>query len=115
MCRAVCVTHVLFCANPPPFLPPYPCPCLQEKRQALKALNLEKEHKFWDTQPVKKLGEHVEAAVNEPLDPNTDIDKVRKEPYKMPPGCVVVRIAVHESLYSQRGGSTWQWSSSYVL
>jgi len=69
----------------------------RERRQAQKAFNTSKEHKFWDTQPVKKLGELVEGQVNEPLDPNTDVEQVRKEPYKMPAGFDWCVIDVHDA------------------
>jgi glycylpeptide N-tetradecanoyltransferase len=49
-------------------------------------------HKFWDTQPMPKKGDTVDNLVNEPMDPNTDISKVRQEPYGMPSGfewCVI--------------------------
>jgi glycylpeptide N-tetradecanoyltransferase len=43
------------------------------------------DHKFWSTQPVLPMTEEV-TEVNAPIDPNTDVSRVRQEPYKMPAG-----------------------------
>ncbi len=42
------------------------------------------EHRFWDTQPVPKIGEQVE--VNHQLDVVKTTDDVRQTPYPLPPG-----------------------------
>ena len=50
------------------------------------------EHKFWDTQPMAKKGEVIPPLVNEAVDKNTDVAKVRQDPYGMPAGfewCVI--------------------------
>jgi len=44
-------------------------------------------HKFWDTQPVPKLGERIDdVAVNGVIEENIPEDKLRREPFKMPEG-----------------------------
>lgn len=41
-------------------------------------------HRFWDTQPVPKLGEEV--THHGPIDPPKTVEEIRKEPYGLPPG-----------------------------
>jgi len=43
------------------------------------------DHKFWNTQPVLPISEEV-TEVNAPIDPNTDVSRIRQEPYNMPAG-----------------------------
>lgn len=50
-----------------------------------KAKLVDKEHKFWNTQPVLPLSEEV-VDFNGPIDDKTTVDQVRKEPFNMPPG-----------------------------
>lgn len=44
----------------------------------------DKEHKFWNTQPVPNLNDTVSEFG--PIDPNVDVTTVRQEPYNMPAG-----------------------------
>ncbi|OHT06009.1 myristoyl-CoA:protein N-myristoyltransferase [Tritrichomonas foetus] len=44
-----------------------------------------KEHQFWNTQPVTQIGAEKPAKIG-PLDPNTDVAKVRQEPYPIVKG-----------------------------
>jgi glycylpeptide N-tetradecanoyltransferase len=44
---------------------------------------LDASHKFWDEQPVSKLGEKVELGVNEPIDEPKTVDDVPAEPYSL--------------------------------
>ena len=57
-----------------------------------------KRYEFWETQPVPKLSEDESVlaleVVNEPIDPNTDIEKVRKEPLPLPDGFVWVSLDI---------------------
>jgi hypothetical protein len=41
-------------------------------------------HKFWDTQPVPRLGQQTEE--NDCIEPNKPSAELRQEPYNMPPG-----------------------------
>ncbi|KAH8045831.1 hypothetical protein JL722_13986 [Aureococcus anophagefferens] len=44
-------------------------------------------HKFWDTQPVPKLGESIsDVDVNDVIEPNKPSSALRQEPFKMPEG-----------------------------
>lgn len=54
-----------------------------------------KKYEFWETQPVQQLTETVPPIeVNEPIDPNTDVEKVRKEPLTLPDGFVWVSMDI---------------------
>jgi len=43
-----------------------------------------KEHKFWNLQPVPKMGEQVND--EGPIDDEKNVDEIRKEPYNLPEG-----------------------------
>lgn len=55
-----------------------------------------KKYEFWETQPVPKLSDDtpVPMEVNEAIDPNTDVEKVRKEPLPLPEGFVWVAMDI---------------------
>ena len=55
----------------------------QQKRLAKQ--NEEKDHKFWNTQPVPQKDDNFEGDSG-PLDAATDLSAVKKEPYSMPAG-----------------------------
>lgn len=50
-----------------------------------KGQDNDREHKFWNTQPVPRLKD-VFGGDSGPLDQNTDIASVKQEPYNMPAG-----------------------------
>ena len=54
-------------------------------RHAAKGQDVDKEYKFWKTQPVPGLKDSFEGECG-PLDLNTDVSLVRQEPYNMPAG-----------------------------
>lgn len=54
-------------------------------RQAAKGQDVEKEHKFWSTQPVPGLKDSFEGESGA-MDLNTDVSLVKQEPYNMPTG-----------------------------
>lgn len=58
-----------------------------------------KKYEFWETQPVPKLSDDtpVPIEVNEAIDPNTDVEKVRKEPLPLPEGFVWVAMDIDNS------------------
>ena len=47
---------------------------------------IEKDHKFWNTQPVLAIGEKIEGDVNGPIKESQDVANVRPEPYAIPAG-----------------------------
>ena len=55
-----------------------------------------KQYKFWDTQPVPKIQENLAEFVNEPIDPNTDIEAVSKEPIPLPEGFLWVNVDIND-------------------
>lgn len=61
-----------------------------------KMLDAQKEHKFWNTQPVPQLTEDIAADQNCPIDGEQDVTKVRQEPYNMPPGFEWCSIDVND-------------------
>eukprot|EP01012_Entosiphon_sulcatum_P001075 TRINITY_DN10192_c0_g1_i1.p1 TRINITY_DN10192_c0_g1~~TRINITY_DN10192_c0_g1_i1.p1 ORF type:complete len:399 (+),score=69.82 TRINITY_DN10192_c0_g1_i1:48-1244(+) len=44
----------------------------------------EKQHKFWDQQPVPRIGEVINPAEEGPIDPIRTVAEVQAEPYKIP-------------------------------
>ena len=53
-------------------------------------LDVKQQHKFWNTQPVLQKEEKLkEVGV---IDPNTDVEKVRKDPYPLPEGFEWVQV-----------------------
>ncbi|CAF0751852.1 unnamed protein product [Brachionus calyciflorus] len=44
------------------------------------------EWKFWETQPVPKLGTVIPAGTNEPIQADKTIDEIKKEPFSLPDG-----------------------------
>jgi len=70
-----------------------------ERERALQlsrmSLNEEqKSHKFWDTQPMGKLGTDFEEDERGPIQEQT-VEEIRKEPYNMPAGFEWCEIDVH--------------------
>ena len=70
----------------------------EAKAKGLPVVNpneLEKAHKFWDTQPVKKMSEEV---VDEhgPIDEEKTPDQVRQTPYALPKGFEWVTMDVND-------------------
>ncbi|XP_006824917.1 glycylpeptide N-tetradecanoyltransferase 2-like isoform X2 [Saccoglossus kowalevskii] len=70
---------------------------LQEIQRAIELLGIQqkaapkteeeakrKNYEFWDTQPVPKIDEKIDKAINEAVEPNRD--DVRQEPYSLPQG-----------------------------
>ena len=55
----------------------------------------DKEHKFWNTQPVPAIQDTFEGECG-PLDPNTDIASIKSDPYNMPAGFEWCNINVHD-------------------
>lgn len=53
------------------------------KMRKNKSEKTKENYKFWDTQPVPKLKSDDSDEIG-PLDENNDIDKERKEPFKLP-------------------------------
>jgi glycylpeptide N-tetradecanoyltransferase len=61
----------------------------QRKQAKHKEQKEKKDHKFWNTQPMpgnEKAIADVDVDDHGPIDPNTDIMKVRQEPLNMPAG-----------------------------
>lgn len=54
-------------------------------RQVAKGQNVDKEHKFWNTQPVLGLKDAFEGESG-PVEQSTDIALVKQTPYNMPAG-----------------------------
>ena len=54
-----------------------------------------RDYKFWNTQPVPKITEVIEEFVNEPIDPNTDVEKVSKTPSPLPDGFIWVSVDIN--------------------
>lgn len=54
-------------------------------KQLAKGKDVNKEHKFWNTQPMPGLKEVFQGEEG-PMDGNIDVSAVRKEPYNMPAG-----------------------------
>jgi Myristoyl-CoA:protein N-myristoyltransferase, N-terminal domain len=54
-------------------------------RQAAKGQDVDREHKFWSTQPVPGLKDTFEGESG-PMELNTDVSLVKQEPYNMPTG-----------------------------
>lgn len=73
---------------------------LQDLRKAMEILNLNVVHEgpaktpeealhrhyeFWNTQPVPRIDEKLPAnGLNEPIEPNKDVDEIRDQPYTLP-------------------------------
>jgi len=55
-------------------------------RMAMKGKDIEKEHKFWNTQPVLQLKEEVGQQENSAIDTKTTLADIRQEPLNMPGG-----------------------------
>jgi hypothetical protein len=55
-------------------------------RQAMKGKDIEKQHKFWNTQPVLQLKEEVDQQENSAIDTKTTLADIRQEPLNMPAG-----------------------------
>jgi glycylpeptide N-tetradecanoyltransferase len=55
-------------------------------RMAMKGKDTEKEHKFWNTQPVLQLKEEIDQQENSAIDTKTKLEDIRKEPLNMPAG-----------------------------
>jgi len=55
-----------------------------EQQNSKQQPKKDKSYEFWDTQPVPKLGESIEADVNEPVE--ADKEHVRAEPFSLPGG-----------------------------
>lgn len=58
-----------------------------------------KKYEFWETQPVPKMNDDapIPRDVNEPIDPNTDVAKVRKEPLPLPEGFIWVAMDIDKN------------------
>lgn len=57
-------------------------------RMVMKGKDIEKEHKFWNTQPVLQLKEEVDQKENSAIDTKTTLADIRQEPLNMPAGFV---------------------------
>jgi glycylpeptide N-tetradecanoyltransferase len=69
---------------------------LQERARKREAKNsLDKDHKFWNTQPVPAIKDTFEGECG-PLDPNTDVASVKADPYNMPAGFEWCNIDVND-------------------
>lgn len=44
------------------------------------------EWKFWETQPVPKLGQVVPKGTNEPIQPNKTLEEIKQDPFSLPEG-----------------------------
>lgn len=51
-------------------------------------------YKFWDTQPVPGFKDNKYEDKIGPIDENTDVSKVKAEPYKLPSNCEWVDIDI---------------------
>jgi glycylpeptide N-tetradecanoyltransferase len=69
------------------------------EKQRKKEEKANREHKFWNTQPVVKMEGNMEAVVNKPVNPVEDVDKVRQEPYNMPAGFVWCELDVNNETH----------------
>lgn len=58
----------------------------RKERRAMKGQEIEKDHKFWNTQPVLAMSDSVEALTNAPINDSLTVDEIRKEPFSMPAG-----------------------------
>ena len=58
---------------------------IERQRKKAEKQSGDKEHKFWNTQPVPQIKDTFEGECG-PLDPNTDVSTVKAEPYNMPAG-----------------------------
>mmetsp|Transcript_4720 Transcript_4720/g.9572 ORF Transcript_4720/g.9572 Transcript_4720/m.9572 type:complete len:468 (-) Transcript_4720:302-1705(-) len=56
------------------------------ERQLMKGKDVEKQHKFWNTQPVLQLKEEVDQKENSAIDTKTTLADIRQEPLNMPAG-----------------------------
>lgn len=56
-----------------------------QRHLAKHSTDLEKDHKFWHTQPVPKLKDAFEGE-HGPIDDKTNVAEVKQEPYAMPAG-----------------------------
>ena len=52
----------------------------------MKGKDVEKQHKFWNTQPVLQLKEEVDQKENSAIDTKTTLADIRQEPLNMPAG-----------------------------
>lgn len=57
---------------------------LLHQNSSSRSSDKSKVHKFWDTQPVPRLGQQTEE--NDCIEPNKPSAELRQEPYNMPPG-----------------------------
>lgn len=57
---------------------------------------LQKQYKFWSTQPVPKMDEKIQK--NEPIEPDRRLDEIRPEPYSLPDGFVWDTLNLDEPL-----------------
>jgi len=57
-----------------------------DRRVAKNSTDLDKDHKFWDTQPVPRLKESFVEGEHGPIEDKTDVTEVRQEPFSMPAG-----------------------------
>jgi hypothetical protein len=68
-------------------------------RYQQKGQDVNKEFKFWSTQPVPGLKETFE--VSGPIDENTDISRVKPEPFNMPAGFEWCEIDINDPAQAQ--------------
>lgn len=82
---------------------------IQDIRKAMEALQftnqkpaktteeaLQKQYKFWSTQPVPKMDEKIQK--NEPIEPDRRPDEIRPEPFSLPDGFVWDTLNLDEPL-----------------
>ena len=49
-------------------------------------LRIKEQWKFWETQPVPKIGAPIEKGVNEPIEPDRPISEIKADPFSLPDG-----------------------------
>lgn len=68
----------------------------KKERRAMKGQEIEKDHKFWNTQPVLSMGDKIEGDINGPINDDIKVEDVRQEPYAMPGGFEWCNIDVED-------------------
>lgn len=68
----------------------------RRERRALKGQEIEKDHKFWNTQPVLSMSDKIEGDINAPINDDQTVESVKQDPYTMPTGFEWCTINVHD-------------------
>ncbi|KAK7074902.1 glycylpeptide N-tetradecanoyltransferase [Halocaridina rubra] len=63
-----------------------PMPPEVERYMRKMQLQNQREFQFWNTQPVPKISEEIDANVNEAIEPPKPLSEIKQEPYNLPAG-----------------------------